>query len=132
MGTLFVERFDLQAGVEDYRLVLDAVREGSLVVAFPEGTLRRMPGLLPFKLGSFLAAAEASKPVVPIALRGTRSILRSDQWFPRRGSVEMHVGKAIEPSGPDWTAAVELRDRCRAEMLALCGEPDLGEEALEA
>ncbi len=128
LGTLFLERFDLQAGVEDTRLVLDAVRKGSRIVSFPEGTLRRMPGLLPFKLGSFVVAAQAKVPVVPIALRGTRSILRAGQWFPRRGSVQVHIGKPIEPRAADWSAAVDLRNRTRVEMLWMCGEPDLGEE----
>jgi len=128
LGTLFVERFDLQAGVEDTRVMVEAARAGSRIVAFPEGTLHRMPGLLPFKLGSFLAAAHAGLPVVPIVLRGTRSILRADQWLPRRGSVEMQIGKPIEPRGNDWPAAVYLRDRARLEMLAICGEPDLEAE----
>jgi 1-acyl-sn-glycerol-3-phosphate acyltransferase len=128
LGALFVERFDLREGAEDSRLLLQEARAGSRVVSFPEGTLLRMPGLLPFKLGTFVAAAQANVPVVPIALRGTRSILRADQWFPRHGSVEMRIGKPIEPRGTDWSAAVDLRDRARVEMLWMCGEPDLEEE----
>jgi 1-acyl-sn-glycerol-3-phosphate acyltransferase len=69
-------------------------------------------------------------PVVPIALRGTRSILRGDQWFPRRRSVEVQIGKPIVPRGSDWSAAVHLRDRSRVEMLWMCGEPDLEEERI--
>jgi 1-acyl-sn-glycerol-3-phosphate acyltransferase len=130
LDTLFVERFDLQAGVEDSRRVLEAAKAGSRIVSFPEGTLSRMPGLLPFKLGSFQVAAEAQVVVVPIALRGTRSIMRADQWFPRRNSVEMQVGQAIEARGTDWSAAVDLRDRSRVEMLWMCGEPDLEEERI--
>ncbi len=128
LDTLFVERFDLQAGVEDSRRLTEAARAGSRVVAFPEGTLSRMPGLLPFKLGSFQVAAEAHAPVVPMALRGTRSILRADQWFPRRDSIELRIGKPLLARGTDWSAAVDLRDRARVEMLWMCGEPDLEEE----
>jgi acyl carrier protein len=130
LGALFVERFDLQAGVEDSQRMLDAARAHSRIVSFPEGTLTRRPGLLSFRLGSFVAAAQARIPVVPIALRGTRSILRADQWFPRRGSVEMLVGKPVEPRGADWTAAVHLRDQTRVELLWMCGEPDLEDESL--
>jgi len=131
LGTLFVERVDLRAGAEDTISMLDAAEAGSRIVCFPEGTLRRMSGLLPFKLGAFLVAAQAGRPVVPIALRGTRSILRTDQWFPRRGAVEMQIGKPIAPGGTDWSAAVDLRDRARAEMLSMSGEPDLEEERIE-
>ena len=31
----------------------------------------------------------------------------------------------------DWSAAIHLRDAARAEMLWMCGEPDLGEERVE-
>jgi hypothetical protein len=32
------------------------------------------------------------------------------------------------PSGTDWNAAIALRDGARAQMLQLCGEPDLAAE----
>ena len=32
------------------------------------------------------------------------------------------------PTGNDWNAAIQLRDAARAEILRLCGEPDLSEE----
>ena len=43
---------------------------------FPEGTFTRMPGLLAFHLGAFEVACQAGVPIVPVAIRGTRSILR--------------------------------------------------------
>jgi 1-acyl-sn-glycerol-3-phosphate acyltransferase len=87
-----------------------------------------MPGLLPFKMGAFLVAADVGVPVVPAALRGTRSILRADQWLPRRGRVTLRFAEPIVPRDASWQAAVELRDAARARMLELCGEPDLGDQ----
>jgi 1-acyl-sn-glycerol-3-phosphate acyltransferase len=78
-------------------------------------------------MGAFVAAAQAGVPVVPIAIRGTRSMLRPDSWFPRRGAVQVIVGTPIAPSGPDWASAVQLRDAARAVILRHGGEPDLGE-----
>jgi hypothetical protein len=40
LGALFVERFDLQASVEDARRLVEAARAGRRVVFFPEGTFR--------------------------------------------------------------------------------------------
>jgi 1-acyl-sn-glycerol-3-phosphate acyltransferase len=130
IGALFVERMDPRAGAADTRRVAEALgRDGAQPIAiFPEATFFRMPGLLPFKMGAFLVAADVGVPVVPAALRGTRSILRADQWLPRRGRVELRVGEAIVPAGPHWQAALELRDAARARVLQLCGEPDLGDE----
>ena len=102
---------------------------------FPEGRLTRISGVLPFRMGAFLVAAETGVPVVPIALRGTRSILRPGSWFFRRGAVTVTIGKPIaaiaEPSakGRDlWDIALRLRDEARAYILHHCGEPELSHE----
>jgi 1-acyl-sn-glycerol-3-phosphate acyltransferase len=127
-GTRFVRRTDVKGGVEDTRNVLDASLSGERIVSFPEGTLTRMPGLLGFHLGSFLVAVEAGVPVVPIVISGTRSALRGGQWFPRPSKIGVHIGKGMRADGSDFSAAVRLRDRVRARMLVLCGEPDLALE----
>lgn len=123
----FVERFEVEKSLGDARNLSQSVREGKALVFFPEGTFDRMPGLLPFSMGAFLAAAEAGVPLVPVTIRGTRSILRSDSWFPRRGAVSMIISEPIMPKGSDWAAALQLRDTARAEILRHCGEPDLAE-----
>jgi len=135
LGALFVERFDRRRGVEDSRQLTRALRGGHSLAYFPEGTFVRTPGLLPFRLGGFMAAAAAGAPAVPVAIRGTRSILRSGSRIPRRGAVEVHIGEPVAPEqGSDadgesvqWRAAVRLRDAVRAVILGRCGEPDLGD-----
>ena len=92
---------------------------------FPEGTLTRMPGLLPFHVGAFAAAAEAGVPTMPIAIRGTRSILRSDIWFAHRGAVSVEIAAPVAAEGTDWHATVRLRGRVRDAILERLGEPDL-------
>jgi hypothetical protein len=54
-----------------------------------------------------------------------RSVLRDGQWLPRRCIVQIVVDPPLAPDGRDWDAAVRLRDRARAAILAGCGEPDL-------
>jgi 1-acyl-sn-glycerol-3-phosphate acyltransferase len=131
IGAEFVERSETLRGVEDARSLARAAAGGRTLIFFPEGTFTRTPGLRAFHLGAFAAAAEADLPVVPVALAGTRSILRDDQWFPRKGSVAVTVGEPIRPAGSDWAAAIRLRDAARAEILRHCGEPDAGGAPLE-
>ncbi len=133
--TEFVERFDKQKGIEDARHIARAAREGRSLLFFAEGTFTRMPGLLPFHMGAFIAAAEAGVPVVPVAIRGTRSILLDSTWFPRRGAITVTIGKPIEPdqakgepSAELWASALKLRDGAREHILRFCGEPDLSHE----
>jgi len=125
IGATFVERLDVQKGIEDARRLTALLGRGQPVLMFPEGTLTRMPGLLPFRMGAFAAAVDARVPVVPMAIRGTRSILRSDVWYAHRGAVDVDFAESVAPEGADWHAAVRLRDRVRAAILERLDEPDL-------
>ena len=102
-------------------------REGRLLVFFPEGTFTRRAGLSGFYLGAFKVAAEANLPVLPGIIKGTRTLLRSDQWFPRRSAISVEIGDPVLPAGDDFQAIVRLRDHARQSMLVHCGEPDLEE-----
>jgi fatty-acyl-CoA synthase len=81
--------------------------------------------LRPFKLGAFRTAAAAGVPVVPVALRGTRAILRDGLLLPRPGPIHLWVGAPIESAGEGWEAALELRNRVADAIAAHCGEPRL-------
>lgn len=128
LGARFAERAVAQAGLEEVKAFEKMARGGEQMVFFPEATFFRTPGLLPFRLGAFTIACAAEIPVMPIAISGTRSILRGGQWFPRRGSVTVSVLEPLVPDGSDFAAAVRLRDRVRAQVLAHCGEPDMSEK----
>jgi 1-acyl-sn-glycerol-3-phosphate acyltransferase len=131
IGAELVERFDPQRGAADAERLVQRARSGASLLFFPEGTFTRIPGLLPFRLGAFHAAAAAGVPVVPIAIRGTRSVLRAGSWFPRRGQISVTLSPPLEPRslarpGDDnWRLAVRLRDAARARIAALSGEADL-------
>jgi acyl carrier protein len=125
LGAQFVERFEVQRGVEDTGRLSALAQGGESLVFFAEGTFSRAPGLMPFRTGAFLVAAEAGVPVVPIAFAGTRSILRDGSWFPRRSPMQVTVSAPIAPRGAEWSNVIALRDEVRAEILRHCGEPDL-------
>ncbi|MBU0484071.1 MAG: AMP-binding protein [Proteobacteria bacterium] len=134
INTEFVERFDKNQGVKDAARLLQQAKQGRSLLFLPEGTFMRMPGLLPFKMGAFETAVKGKIPVVPIAIRGTRSILRSDSWFPRHGSISLTIGQPITSDAPqpgpeknEWNQALKLRETTRAWILQHCGEPDLAQ-----
>ncbi len=125
IGTEFVERYSVEQSMADVKCLLHILRSGQSLVFFPEGTFHRMSGLQPFRMGAFVLAAQAGVPVVPITIHGTRSILRSGQWLPRRGAISITIGAPIAPQGDDWSAALKLRDAAHLEILKHCGEPAL-------
>ncbi len=125
VDTRFVERFDPARSADATRALVDGARGGISFAFFPEGTFVREPGLLEFRMGAFVLAAQSGVPVVPIAIIGTRALLPADSWLPRRGLAQVIVGAPVAPLGAEWDAAVGLRDAARAHILAHCGEPDL-------
>jgi 1-acyl-sn-glycerol-3-phosphate acyltransferase len=127
LGALFVERYDLSGRLADTEAVIAGAQQGRNVVFFPEGTFTRRSGLSAFYLGAFKVAADASLPILPGIIRGTRTILRSDQWFPRWSPVSIQIEEAIQPSGTDFASLVQLRDAVRKVILRHCDEPDIAE-----
>ena len=124
IGAAFVDRSDAKQGVEDLAAVEQVARDGALPLFFPEGTFDRQPGLREFHMGAFLVAVHTHLPIVPLGIRGTRSILRDGSWFPRWRAAAVTIGAPIAPTGDDWPAAVALRDRVRTEISALSGEAE--------
>jgi 1-acyl-sn-glycerol-3-phosphate acyltransferase len=125
LGAVFVERFDPQEARDDTERIVACVRAGRSLAVFPEGTFLRSPGLLPFRLGAFLVAARTGTPVAPVAVRGTRTILRDGQWLVRRHAVTVSFGDTLTPREDSYVEAVRLRDLARAFILREVREPDV-------
>jgi 1-acyl-sn-glycerol-3-phosphate acyltransferase len=125
LGYPTVDRLDFQKSLADGERVTRALEEGQAVVFFPEGTFVAATGLRPFRLGAFKAAADTGAPVVPLALRGTRQLLRGDDWLPRPGPLRLFLGAPLSAGGADLQALLHLRDQVADVIAAHCGEPRL-------
>jgi len=127
LGALFIERNAALENVNEMERLKDPLARGDPLVVFPEGTFTSVTGLRPFRLGAFELAARANLPVLPIALRGTRTVLRDGHWLPRRAAVTVSIGTALEPVPAEnaFAAAVQLRDAAREYIRKHSGEPDL-------
>ncbi len=117
-----VDRWDSRESVADAAKAPEALRRGDWVLFFPEGTFTKDAGLRPFRLGAFTAAVATGTAILPMALRGSRRILRDGRFRLRPGRVHLWVGAPIAPDGEDWRAAVALRDRVAEVVAAHCGE----------
>lgn len=99
-----------------YRSMLQAaekVREGVSILIFPEGT-RSPDGLLqPFKKGVFLLALKSQAPILPVAIRGTRNIMRKNDWRAYPGHVEIRIFPPIETAGFSTDKEAGLSEQVR-------------------
>jgi 1-acyl-sn-glycerol-3-phosphate acyltransferase len=120
---ILVDRADVQDGLAAADSAEAALKRGESVLVFPEATFSPTPGLRSFRLGAFMTAARAGIPVVPLALQGTRSLLRDGTRIPRPGRLELWIGPPLHAEGTSWREVVELRDRARGAIAAHCGEP---------
>ncbi len=124
-GHLTVDRADAQDGVAAAGNVARVLEAGESVLVFPEATFTAAAGLRPFRLGAFKAAVESATPVVPVAIRGARRVLRDGTFVPRPGPIHVWVGAPIATEATGWRAVVDLRDRVADAIAAQCGEPRL-------
>lgn len=120
-----VDRFHAKASVADAAAIEQRLRQGEALLFFAEGGFSADRGLRPFRLGAFHAAVAAGAPVVPVALRGTRQVLRAGELAPHPGRVHVWIGEPLTPNGDDWRAVVDLRDRTVEAIARHCGEPAL-------
>ncbi len=103
------------------------LRDEKPLLVFPEGTRTADGKLKAFKNGAFQAAVLSGKPVVPVALRGTFSLMSREEvdtgasMSEGMREVTVQIGKPIYPNTeleePD--AVADLRDRTRAAVAAM-------------
>ena len=121
-GHISVERKDAQRSAAGASQVTDALKRGLNVLVFPEGTFTPANGVRPFRLGGFRAAAEAGSSIIPMALRGTRRMLRDGEWIPKAVPLSLWMGDALELDGDSFRVLVALRDKARTIIGAESGE----------
>ena len=117
--------FPVRRGAPDrmaIRYAIERLKQGELVVIFPEGTRSKTGQLKEAEAGLSLIAARAGAPVVPVGIAGTRLMFSSTCRFPQVKIVfgsPIYLGRdendgngTAENLGPQVMAAIsDLIDR---------------------
>ena len=100
-----IERGRLKGNLSMMRGAEAALRGGSSVMIFPEGT--RSPGgaLGEFKAGAFELALRSGIPILPIVIDGTAEALPR-RGFILRGKQAIRI-RVLEPISPPWAAGTD-------------------------
>jgi 1-acyl-sn-glycerol-3-phosphate acyltransferase len=105
-GHLPVEKGDPRASLKSMSDAAKIIRErGVSVLLFPEGGRSADDTLQEFREGAAYIAIKAGVPAVPIAMTGTREVLKMGSMQIMSGPVELRIGDPIP------TANLTLRDR---------------------
>jgi fatty-acyl-CoA synthase len=123
LGHIPIDRKDIIKSLEYTKIMSAALKEHASLVIFPEGTFTYATGLRPFKLGAFAIAAETGTPICPVAIHGTRTILRDGEVLPAPGKISVTIGKLIYPKKNEWAEVLRLQTLVRTEIASQCGEP---------
>jgi fatty-acyl-CoA synthase len=127
LGHFAFDRSDPRDRVRQAEEIQEALARRESVFIFPEGTFAAQPGVRAFHLGAFHAAAAAHCPILPVALDGTRRLLRDKTLLPRPARVNVIICPPLLPSAgaeaASWQEIVRLRDASRQAISQAVGEP---------
>jgi len=93
-----------------------SLRDGSSVLMYPEGHRARGSDLEPFRAGAFRAAVATGRAIVPITVRGTRTVMRPGARLFRRGPIDVTIHPPVVPAGIDRREIARLRDVVRRDI----------------
>lgn len=75
--------------------IMTALKDGTSLVIFPEGTRTDTGEIGVFKRGGMFLASETNFPVVPAAISGSFNFLKKGKWIINPGIITVKYGKAI-------------------------------------
>ena len=124
-----LDRGDPKSAAEAMRQCRERLDQRVSVMIFPEGTRSVSGELGEFKDGAFRLAIEAGVPILPLAVHGTRTALRKNDWRYGRSVAEVRVLEPVSTDGLTLEDVPELRERVRSiiadEVRRMSEQPEL-------
>jgi 1-acyl-sn-glycerol-3-phosphate acyltransferase len=119
-----VDRHDHAQAIRDLEAAREKMSSGIYLWVAPEGTRSRDGVVGEFKKGGFVLAIQTGALIVPIGIRGSRTILPPKTFFDVQldQRAEIHVGAPIDASAYDLEHRDELLTTVRERILELARE----------
>lgn len=114
-GTIFLDRQDRGKSIEALAPAVEALKNGTSIIIFPEGTRSDDATLGKFKKGAFHLAMQAGVPLVPIVLKNAYEAMPKGSTVFKPTMVEVVVLPPIPTD--DWT--IENMDKRIADVRTL-------------
>ena len=120
-GHLPLDRENPRNAIVDLERAAAALQSGDSIVIFAEGSRSPDGTLQPFLSGGFRLAIENHVPVLPVAIAGTREVLRPGSINFRGGEVRVAIGDPLTTVGLTPQDRHRLAARVR-EVIEKLGE----------
>jgi 1-acyl-sn-glycerol-3-phosphate acyltransferase len=112
--------FPVERGTADtaaLRHAIDVVRQGQLLIIFPEGTRSQDGTIGEGELGCALVAGRACVPIIPCAVVGTDRMLPRGARFLRRARIYVAFGEPVSVMPDDQGRLTRAQLRAATEVL---------------
>ena len=86
-----MDRKDRRQSIKAIRSGIELLKAGHSIVVFPEGTRSKGGPVQEFKGGSLRLGTDAQVPIVPVAIRGTSTIMEKNKGWIKPGKVTITV-----------------------------------------
>ncbi|MBI5561452.1 MAG: 1-acyl-sn-glycerol-3-phosphate acyltransferase [Deltaproteobacteria bacterium] len=119
-GYIGIERENAQEAYRTMEEAAQRIRNGASVLVFPEGTRNVTDApLLPLKRGAFMLVAKSGADVIPVAIKGTRDIMKRGSLLIRPAEVSIAIGSPIQTTGGEEKT---LRTRTKGALETLLSQ----------
>ncbi len=118
VGMIKIDRSNHDKSVQTMNQAVDTIKNNNVsVVIFPEGTRSHDGQMQPFKKGGFIVAIKGGVPVVPVAISGSRKILKKHTLKVQPGRVKVVFGEPIQTLGFTYRDRDTLIQKTRDQIV---------------
>jgi len=115
-GYIGIERENSKKAFKSLLRAAEKIKNGTSVLVFPEGTRSTTGRLLPFKKGAFLLAKKSGALIVPVAVEGTKDIMKKGSLSIAPAHATISIGRPFSTEGK---TTEELMRRTREDIEGL-------------
>jgi len=94
-GVIFIDRKNKEKAIEAMQPAVEALKNGTSLIIFPEGTRSKDYSLGSFKKGAFHLAMQAGVPIVPVIIRNAHDAMPRGSNIFRSVAIDVLVLKPI-------------------------------------
>ncbi len=116
VGYISIDRSDRKAAHNSLLEAARKIAQGVSVVIFPEGSRSENGQIKPFKAGGFHLAVRAGRPIVPVVICGTRSVMPKGSLRVNPGQIIVSINPPIDTASCDTKTKKLLMDSIRSIM----------------